>query len=170
MGLPVKKFVISTNENDEVPSFLRTGKYNSITPSKNCISSAMNVGHPSNLARIVALYGGIMNESGEISKSPDLKQMHEDLFAVSITDKATRETISDTYHKYHILLEPHGSVAWKGMIEYLKEYTDSSENQLTVSLETAHPAKFPDELRQILNVNPPLPSSLAGIEEKPEYY
>jgi threonine synthase len=170
MGLPVKKFVISTNENDEVPSFLRTGKYKSITPSKNCISSAMNVGHPSNLARIVALYGGIMNESGDISKSPDLKQMHEDLFAVSITDKATRETISDTYHKYHILLEPHGSVAWKGMIEYLKEYTDSSENQLTVSLETAHPAKFPDELRQILNVNPPLPSSLAGIEEKPEYY
>ena len=68
MGLPVKKFIISTNENDEVPEFLRTGIYKPINPSKNCISSAMNVGHPSNLARIVALYGGIMDETGNIIK------------------------------------------------------------------------------------------------------
>ena len=51
MGLPVKQFIISTNENDEVPEYLRTGIYELINPSKNCISSAMNVGHPSNLAQ-----------------------------------------------------------------------------------------------------------------------
>ena len=56
--LPVKKFIISTNENDEVPVFFRTGKYKSIIPSINCISSAMNVGHPSNLARIIDLVWG----------------------------------------------------------------------------------------------------------------
>lgn len=78
MGLPVKQFIISTNENDEVPEFLRTGNYKSISPSKNCISSAMNVGHPSNLARIVALYDGIMDETGNIIKVPDLKRMRED--------------------------------------------------------------------------------------------
>ena len=53
MGLPVKKFIIATNENDEFPTYLNTGKYAKIDPSRNCISSAMNVGHPSNLARLV---------------------------------------------------------------------------------------------------------------------
>ncbi len=77
MGLPVEKFILSTNENDEVPEFLRTGIYNSISPSLNCISSAMNVGHPSNLARIVALYGGMMDETGTIHKEPDLTRNAE---------------------------------------------------------------------------------------------
>ena len=69
MGLPVKRFILSTNQNDEVPEFLRTGIYKSISPSINCISSAMNVGHPSNLARIVALYGGMMDENGIILRA-----------------------------------------------------------------------------------------------------
>jgi len=56
MGLPVKKFVVATNENDEFPMFVASGQYEKIVPSKNCISSAMNVGHPSNVARLVALY------------------------------------------------------------------------------------------------------------------
>ena len=68
MGLPVNRFIISTNENDEVPELLRTGVYRSISPSVNCISSAMNVGHPSNLARIIAMYGGRMDEKGVISQ------------------------------------------------------------------------------------------------------
>ncbi len=83
MGLPVKRFVISTNENDEVPVFLRTGDYKAIIPSRNCISSAMNVGHPSNLARIIALYSGRMDEKGEILKQPDLKKMRKELFATA---------------------------------------------------------------------------------------
>ena len=117
MGLPVKCFVISTNENDEVPVYLKTGEYKKISPSKNCISSAMNVGHPSNLARIIALYGGKMDESGKIIVAPDLRKMRKDLFAISITDVRTKETIADCYGQYGLLLEPHGAVAWQGLKE-----------------------------------------------------
>jgi threonine synthase len=171
MGLPVKHFIISTNENNEVPEFLRTGNYKSIVPSKNCISSAMNVGHPSNLARIVALYSGMMDETGNIIKVPDLKKMREDLFAVSVTDEETRATIADVYKRYNILLEPHGAIAWQGINEYFRfNKSINSEKQLYISLETAHPAKFPEEIRQIINVDPPLPESLIGIEEKTEKY
>ena len=171
MGLPVKQFIISTNENNEVPEFLRTGNYKSIIPSKNCVSSAMNVGHPSNLARIVALYGGIMDETGNIIKVPDLKKMREDLFAVSVTDEETRATIADIYKQYNILLEPHGAIAWHGINEYFRFNKNiNSEKQLCISLETAHPAKFPEEIRQIINVDPPLPASLIGIAEKTEKY
>jgi threonine synthase len=171
MGLPVKQFIVSTNENNEVPEFLRTGNYKSIRPSKNCISSAMNVGHPSNLARIIALYGGIMNETGNIIKAPDLKRMREDLFGVSVTDEETRMTIADIYRKHNILLEPHGAIAWYGINQYSGFNKNcQSEKQLFISLETAHPAKFPDDLRQIINVDPPLPASLIGITEKTENY
>ena len=171
MGLPVTQFIISTNENDEVPEFLKTGKYKPISPSKNCISSAMNVGHPSNLARIVALYGGIMNETGHIIIIPDLKSMINDLYAISVTDDETKTTIAETYKKYGIILEPHGAIAWQGISDFLKNNKNiSSENQLFISLETAHPAKFSDELRRILDVNPPLPLSLIGIEKKTEQY
>jgi threonine synthase len=169
MGLPVSQFIISTNENDEVPSFLKNGTYKPISPSKNCISSAMNVGHPSNLARIVALYGGRMSETGEISISPDLQKMRKDLFAVSVTDEVTKTTIADVHKKYNIILEPHGAVAWKGINEYLLNNKNiNSGKQLFVSLETAHPAKFSHELRKIINIDPPLPSSLADLEEKDE--
>jgi threonine synthase len=171
MGLPVKQFIVSTNENDEVPEFLRTGAYQAISPSKNCISSAMNVGHPSNLARIVSHYGGAMDENGEIFKQPDLVKMREDIFAVSISESATRKAIADAYEKYGLLLEPHGAIAWQGIQEYYRfAAADMSEQQLCISLETAHPAKFPDEIRRIINVDPPLPESLAGLEAKTEDY
>jgi threonine synthase len=171
MGLPVSRLIISTNENNEVPEFLRTGIYNSISPSRNCISSAMNVGHPSNLARIVALYGGIMDEAGNILRSPDLKRMREDLFAVSVTDTETRMTIAEVYNQYQIMVEPHGAIALHGISEYFRYFNNlNSENQLCISLETAHPAKFPDELHKIINVDPPLPASLTGITGKTESY
>jgi threonine synthase len=171
MGLPVKQFIISTNENDEVPEFLRTGSYKTIDPSRNCISSAMNVGHPSNLARIVALYNGTMDESGNILIPPDLLKMREDLFAISVTDEETRKTIEEAYRKYNLLLEPHGAVAWKGIKEYSVINRDSiTGNPLFISLETAHPAKFPDEIRQILNFEPQLPVALENLENKPEHF
>jgi len=171
MGLPVEQFIISTNDNNEVPEYLNTGSYKSITPSKNCISSAMNVGHPSNLARIIAFYGGVMDESGNLLKAPDLEKMREDFFAVSVTDEETRITIRELYRKYNILLEPHGAVAWKGVREYFRLNKRSlSGKQLCISLETAHPAKFPEELRKIIKADPPLPASLIGLEQKQEHY
>ena len=169
MGLPVKRFIVSTNSNKEVPEFIKTGIYRSIDPSINCISSAMNVGHPSNLARVVALYDGIMDERGEIKKEPDLIRMRNDLIGFSVTDEETRKTMSTAYNKHGIILEPHGAVAWKGLDEYLQTQRDDSE-VLSVSLETAHPAKFPDEIRQIIGAEPLLPDSLSGLTDKNETY
>ena len=171
MGLPVNKFIISTNENDEVPEYLKSGIYKLIDPSKNCISSAMNVGHPSNLTRIIAFYNGVMDEYGNLTTEPDLDKMREDLFAVSVTDEETKATIVDIYRKYNMILEPHGAIAWKG----LKRYTQMNKNSISgkplcISLETAHPAKFPDELARILNIDLPLPESVSGLEQKPENY
>jgi threonine synthase len=171
MGLPVKQFILATNLNNEVPEYLRTGRYESITPSINCISSAMNVGHPSNLARIIAIYGGMMDETGRIVKEPDLIRMRRDLFGVSVSDEVTRETIGIIYKRYNILLEPHGAIAWHAIKEHsaLSEQTGSGK-QLYISLETAHPAKFPEELQQILNINPLPPPTLTGLAGKKENY
>ena len=167
MGLPVHKFVVATNENDEFPVFMQTGVYEPIRPSKNCISNAMNVGHPSNLARLFCLYGGQMDETGRVSRQPDLVAMHKDLYAVSITDDQTRQTIKDAYSQYKVLLEPHGAVGWAGLVKYLQECGDWSP---CVSLETADPAKFPEEIVRLTGVNPALPQVMARLDELEEHF
>jgi threonine synthase len=171
MGLPVKKFVIATNENDEVPVYWLTGKYATIVPSRNCISSAMNVGHPSNMARVIALYGGIMDEKGNIIREPDIRKMRDDIFAVSISDTKTKEVLQQTYRQYGVLTEPHGAAAWAGLQEYLKQHPqDINLDQLAISLETAHPAKFPEEIRSLLGIDPELPASMQGLDQAEESY
>ncbi|MBM4399989.1 MAG: threonine synthase, partial [Candidatus Cloacimonetes bacterium] len=127
MGLPVCRFVVATNENDEFPEFLKTGEYHVISPSKNCISSAMNVGHPSNVARLIAMYDGVMDETGKIHKMPDLNKIKQDMYSISITDKETEKTIEETYKQYGALLEPHGAVGWAGLNHYLAD--NPSEKQ-----------------------------------------
>jgi threonine synthase len=128
----------------------------------------MNVGHPSNLSRIIAIYGGIMDEKGAIIKEPDMERMCRDLFGVSVSNEGTRESIAEAYKKYKTILEPHGAIAWRGINEYLKSRKPG--NQLFISLETAHPAKFPEELQRILKISPPLPTSMEMLEEKEENY
>ncbi len=167
MGLPVQKFVVATNENDEFPRFMETGIYEPIRPSKNCISNAMNVGHPSNLARLFCLYGGKMDETGCVGQQPDMAAMRKDLYAVSITDEETRQTIKEAYSRYGVLLEPHGAVAWAGLMKYLEECGDWSP---CVSLETADPAKFPDEIVRATGINPPLPAAMARLDELVESF
>jgi threonine synthase len=171
MGLPVERFVIATNSNNEVPEFLRTGMYKAISPSKNCISSAMNVGHPSNLARVVSLFGGSMDQHGRIIEEPDLSQMQKELFGISVSDNETRETIEEVFKKYGNLIEPHGAVAWKGIEEYSKlNEKINSGKQLFVSLETAHPAKFPEEMKDLSISEPVLPESLSALGDKEESF
>jgi len=169
MGLPVERIVIATNENDEVPLFLATGRYEKIAPSRVCISNAMNVGHPSNLARLVDAYGGWMDETGVMKEAPDLDRMRAEFYAVSITDELTRTTIKEVYERHRILLEPHGATGWAGLSKYLADHP-SDANQLAVSVETAHPAKFPDEIKALVGVNPELPPSVAGLEEQKEEF
>jgi threonine synthase len=171
MGLPVKKFIIATNENDEVPVYWQTGNYATIVPSRNCISSAMNVGHPSNMSRVVALYGGIMDEKGNITREPDIKRMRQDIYAVSISDKHTTGVLKEVYNKYKILLEPHGAAGWAGLEQYFATTdSDTHDDQLAISLETAHPAKFPEEIRNLLGIEPELPVSMEGLEKLEESF
>lgn len=171
MGLPVKKFIIATNENDEFPSYLNSGVYSKIVPSLNCISSAMNVGHPSNLARLVALYGGRMDEQGKILQDADMEKMRSDIWSTGVSNEATRSAISAAWEKFGLLLEPHGAVGWEGLMRYLAIHPDEDQpGTLAVSLETAHPAKFPEEIKSILHFDPELPHSLTGLEDKSENF
>ncbi len=163
MGIPVKRLVMPTNENDEFPRFLETGVYEKISPSRACLSSAMNVGHPSNLARFFDLYGGTVDRGGAVHRYPDINDMRRWIFSTSITDEETRKTIRRAYDQYGILLEPHGAVGWRGLEAYLERYGDFP---LCVSIETAHPAKFPDEIKDLLGINPELPDSMKDIDQK----
>jgi threonine synthase len=167
MGLPVHRFIAATNENDEFPKFMRTGIYEPIRPSKNCISNAMNVGHPSNLARLFALYGGQMDETGRVVRQPDINSMRKDIFAISVSDEETRRTIRDAYRQYRVLLEPHGAVGWSGLMKYLEEFGDWSP---CISLETADPAKFPDEIFKLTGVNPSVPRVISQLANLDEHY
>lgn len=169
MGLPIDRLVIATNANDEVPIFLETGRYTKISPSRVCISNAMNVGHPSNLARLVDVYGGFMDETGCLREPPDMDRMRRDLYAVSISEDETRATIKDAHDRLGILLEPHGAVGWAGLTRYVRENPDAGD-RLAISLETAHPAKFPEEIQATIGITPEAPACLAGLEARPEEY
>ena len=163
MGLPVAKLVMPTNENDEFPLYLKTGKYNKVSPSKACISNAMNVGHPSNLARFFELYGGTVDRVGKVHRYPDLEEMRKNIFSVSVTDEQTRKTIKSVYKRYHAVLEQHGAVGWAGLEEYFKAVP---EHKLAICLETAHPAKFPEEIQKLLGLTMPLPESMKNIDQR----
>ncbi len=167
MGVPVDKFVAAVNENDEISLFFDSGEYEKVVPSRKCISNAMNVGHPSNFARIVNLYGGEMDETGKIKRMPSIKWMKDDIFPVSISDDRTRGTIQEAWYNYKLLLEPHGAVGWAGLEAYS---FDHPIDGVSVSVETAHPAKFPEEISRLLSFEPPLPVSMEGLDAKKENF
>jgi len=164
MGLPVERLVMPTNENDEFPRFLDSGVYEKVSPSKACLSNAMNVGHPSNLARFFDLYGGTVDRNGVVHRMPDVAEMRKRIYSVSISDRETKKTIKRVYDRYKVLLEPHGAVGWRGLEVYLELFGDSP---LCVSLETAHPAKFPNEIRELLTIEPELPQSMKDLDSRP---
>jgi threonine synthase len=163
MGLPVKKLVMPTNENDEFPRYLETDLYGKVSPSRACLSNAMNVGHPSNLARFFDLYGGTVDRMGTVHKYPDIDTMRKNIFSVSISDDVTKACIKQTYETYGVILEPHGAVGWRGLEIFLEKNGDYSP---CVSLETAHPAKFPDEIIELLGITPALPDSMKDIDRR----
>ena len=166
MGLPVKKIVAPVNDNDAFPRFLGNGIYEKIVPSRNSVSNAMNVGHPSNLARLVAMYGGRMDETGKIHQLPDLAAMRRDLFSSSVSDDRTRGTIREVWNKYQLLLEAHGAVAWRGFQDWLK--TEPLNGLPAAILETANPAKFPEEIEKTIGFAPDVPPAMTATNKLPE--
>jgi threonine synthase len=166
MGLSIKCLVAPVNDNDEFPRFLATGEYQKIVPSRNCLSNAMNVGHPSNLARLIHIYGGHMDETGVIHRLPDLQAMRGHLFSTAVNDEQTRETIRAAWENHRLLLEPHGAVGWRGFEDYVRK--TPLDGSPAVVLETAHPAKFPEEIERVLGFVPEVPSSLSALDHQAE--
>lgn len=168
MGLPMRKLVIPVNGNNEFPRFLATGSYAKLEPSLNCLSNAMNVGHPSNLARLVAIYGGQMDERGVLHRAPDLTALRRDLFSTSISDDQTLATMRAAWDQHRLLLEPHGAVGWRGFLDYLEK--EPLNGSPAAVLETAHPAKFPEEIEKTLGFSPEVPPALAAVDQATEDY
>ncbi len=166
MGLPIRKLVASVNANDAFPRFLATGQYEKVVPSRNSLSNAMNVGHPSNLARLVMVYGGRMDETGRIHQMPDLAALRRDVFSSSISDERTRVTFQEVWAKHQLLLEPHGAVAWRGFQDWLE--TEPLNGLPAAILETANPAKFPEEIEKTFGWSPDVPPAMAAMIKLPE--
>ena len=166
MGLPVARFIAGTNANDEFPRFLRENAYRKIAPSRKCISSAMNVGHPSNLARLVDLYGGRLDHSGTLHTLPDMDALRRDIQSTAVDDDTTRRVMREVHDAYGVILEPHGAVAWHA----LDVLEGADPGGLQITLETAHPAKFPEEVEKAIGREVPVPETLACLARRREEF
>lgn len=133
LGLPVAGFVAATNANDVVPAYLASGTY-APRPSVPTLSNAMDVGAPSNFARMSALFGGSWQE------------MRARIHGASSTDEQTRVAIRDVYDATGEILCPHTAVGWLAAREHRAAHPQAT----TVTLATAHPAKFVDTLDAVL--------------------
>jgi len=133
LGLPVAGFVAATNANDVVPSYLASGNY-SPRPSVATLSNAMDVGAPSNFARMSALFRGSWEEMrGRIS-------------GASYSDTQTREAIREAYQHTGEALCPHTAIGWLAARDFRTAHPDAT----TITLATAHPSKFIDTLDDVL--------------------
>lgn len=144
MGLPVKRFIAANNRNDIFYQYLKTGVY-SPKPSIQTIANAMDVGDPSNFARILDLYGNSHDAiTAEIS-------------GCTYNDEQISETLRNCYRKNHYLLDPHGAVGYRALSEYLQP------DEVGVFLETAHPAKFKDTVEKIIGDKVEIPAKLQAF-------
>ncbi|NGX43417.1 MAG: Threonine synthase [Chlamydiae bacterium] len=142
MGLSVEHFVVSTNINDIVPQYLKTGIFKP-RPSQATLSNAMDVGNPSNFARMRALY------------QDDFEQMQRDLYGTHFNDEETLSAILEVWESAGYLLDPHGAVAYLGLREYQQKNGGTG-----VFFATAHPAKFREAIEEKLNISVPVPKRL----------
>lgn len=173
MGLPISRIVCGVNGNREFPDFLQTGEY-SVKPSMHSPSSAMDVSHPSNLARLVDLYGGHMFDArdadgrvtreGVIGKMPDLNQMRKDIFSISVSTPEHYQTMREVYERYGIVLDPHGAVGWKA----LEVFLEGRHDRLAVAYETADPGKFPLDVQKAIGIVPEVPKRMEEQAMLPE--
>lgn len=173
MGLPIRKIICAVNENREFPDFLETGRY-VVRPCVRCPSSAMDVSHPSNLARLFELYGGrmvdrrdergIVVEPGVVERMPDLVAMRREIFAYSVSIEEHYETIRRVYERFGIVLDPHGACAFRALEVFLEGRLESP----SFVYETADPGKFPEIIREAIGITVPLPPLMEKQKEKEE--
>ena len=144
MGLPVKRFIAANNRNDIFYQYLKTGEYHP-RPSVSTIANAMDVGDPSNFARILDLYEGSHDAiASEISGE-------------TYTDEQIRDTVQQVYEETGYLLDPHGACGYKALAQELKD------DEYGVFLETAHPAKFLQTVEGIIGHEVKIPEKLQAF-------
>ncbi|MCD8167096.1 MAG: threonine synthase, partial [Bacteroides sp.] len=141
MGLPVKRFIAANNKNDIFYQYLQTGEYNP-KPSVATIANAMDVGDPSNFARVIDLYG---NSHAAVTA---------EISGTTYTDEQIRETVKKVYQETGYLLDPHGACGYRALEEGLQP------QETGVFLETAHPAKFLETVEAIIGEEVEIPAKL----------
>ena len=144
MGLPVKRFIAANNSNDIFYKYLQTGVY-SPRPSVQTLANAMDVGDPSNFARVLALYSGSHEAiAGHIS-------------GAAYSDSQIAETVKECFERTGYLLDPHGACGYRALKEQLRP------GECGVFLETAHPAKFKEKVDAITGGDVLIPDRLAAF-------
>ncbi|MDV3799506.1 threonine synthase [Elizabethkingia anophelis] len=150
MGLPVNRFIASTNINNVVPQYLKTGTYEA-KASLSTVSNAMDVGNPSNFERMKDLF------------QEDVTKFREIISGYYFTDEETKATVQEVYKESGYLLDPHGAVAYLGLVQYQKEQQQDFNGVL---LETAHPAKFIETVEESISEKIEIPEKLSAFGKK----
>ena len=164
MGLPVQRFIAANNANDVFYNYLQTGVYTP-QPSKQTIANAMDVGDPSNFARILDLYSRedvqeVLTKRGYAQPLPSLTGGIEGgsfISGATYTDDQIAATMRDCYARTGYVLDPHGACGYRALKDQLRP------NEIGVFLETAHPAKFKDTVDRILGIDLPIPEKLQAF-------
>ena len=144
MGLPIRRFIAANNANSVFYEFLQSGEYRP-RPSIQTIANAMDVGDPSNFARIWDLYG------------KDADAIRADISGATYSDSEIAQTVRDCYMRTGYLLDPHGACGYQALKEGLRP------GEVGFFCETAHPAKFKDTIERILGEPLPIPPALAAF-------
>jgi len=148
MGLPVHTFLAASNANDVVPEYLDTSTYTP-RPSVRTIANAMDVGAPSNFERILDLFG----------HSHDRITQHLEGYRYS--DDQIRKTMKQVYESTGYILDPHGATGYQAASEYIAAHPGSN----VMFLETAHPAKFPETVKEAIGTQAAVPERLQAFSE-----
>jgi threonine synthase len=146
IGLPVAKFVASTNVNDSVPEYLRTGKFHA-RAAQATYSNAMDVGNPNNFPRLLDLFRN------------RLEYMRKEIWGHGATDEETLAAMKMLHERFGYIADPHTSVGVLGWETYKREHPEPAQGLV---LATAHPAKFAEVVMRAIGTAPPLPDRLAG--------
>lgn len=154
MGLPIHHFIAATNANDVIPAYLSTGEYHP-RPSVPTLSNAMDVGNPSNFARMLDLHP-------DTDDCSTWNNMQNQISGYAFDDKTTAQAMEEIYEKYGYTIDPHGAVGFLA----LKEYQLANPNTRGIILETAHPAKFIDDVQSILGHQIEIPEKLAILVDR----
>ena len=149
MGLPVSKFIAATNMNDVVPEYLSSGNYEP-RPSVPTLSNAMDVGNPSNFARMLDVYGSTWNI------------MADDIKGYGYNDEQTKVAMKEVYTQYGYEIDPHGAVGYLA----LSDFQEKNKGTKGIVLETAHPSKFLPDVEKVLNKQLDVPERLGVLANK----